>query len=134
MKNKVNVTEVRAEELSAELSKKTEEVQLFKVKINTLFSGKKSCLFDRLMQIPYRYHNIKYIIWLLLLQSESEMASAENHLLKKACQAAEKAQEDLKKKSTVTEVFMKFHFPAPHCFWEISFYHKKVFGVIVCFF
>ncbi|XP_062262635.1 synaptonemal complex protein 1 [Platichthys flesus] len=66
MKNKVNVTEVRVVELSAELSKKTEEVQLFK--------------------------------------NELEMASAENHILKKACQAAEKAQEDLKRKSTVTEL------------------------------
>ncbi|CAB1450808.1 unnamed protein product [Pleuronectes platessa] len=36
MKNKVNVTEVRVVELSAELSKKTEEVQLFKLKVQEL--------------------------------------------------------------------------------------------------
>nr|XP_019952084.1 PREDICTED: synaptonemal complex protein 1 [Paralichthys olivaceus]XP_019952085.1 PREDICTED: synaptonemal complex protein 1 [Paralichthys olivaceus] len=66
MKDKVNVTEGRVEELAAELSKKTEEVQLF--------------------------------------ESELEMASAENYLLKTACQAVEKAQEDLNTKSTVTEL------------------------------
>ncbi|XP_039972199.1 synaptonemal complex protein 1 isoform X2 [Xiphias gladius] len=66
MKTKIDVTEVRVEELTAKLSRKTEEVQLFK--------------------------------------NETQMAFAENDLLKKACDAAEKAQEDLKEKSTVTEI------------------------------
>lgn len=38
------------------------------------------------------------------------MAFAENDLLKKACEAAEKAHEDLKEISTVTEVFPWFSF------------------------
>ncbi|XP_070758417.1 synaptonemal complex protein 1 [Enoplosus armatus] len=65
MKVKIDVTEVRVEELTAELSRKTEEAQLFK--------------------------------------NEAETAFAENDLLKKSFEAAEKAQEDLKEKSTVTE-------------------------------
>lgn len=42
------------------------------------------------------------------MQNETQMAFAENDLLKKACDAAEKAQEDLKEKSTVTEVLTWF--------------------------
>uniref|UniRef100_A0A8D0ADC5 Synaptonemal complex protein 1 n=1 Tax=Sander lucioperca TaxID=283035 RepID=A0A8D0ADC5_SANLU len=66
MKGKSDVTEARVEELTAELSRKTEEVQLFK--------------------------------------NEAEISFAENDLLKKACEAAEKAQDDLKEKSAVTEI------------------------------
>ncbi|XP_070815193.1 synaptonemal complex protein 1 [Chaetodon trifascialis] len=66
MKGKIDVAEVRVEELTAELSRKTTEA--------------------------------------LLLKNETELAFAENDLLKKACEAAEKAQEDFKEKSTVTEV------------------------------
>ncbi|XP_078022256.1 synaptonemal complex protein 1 [Epinephelus lanceolatus] len=66
MKVKIDVTEVRVEELTAELSRKTEEAQLFK--------------------------------------DEAEAAFVETDRLKKACEAAEKAQEDLKEKSTVIEI------------------------------
>ncbi|XP_022597709.1 synaptonemal complex protein 1-like [Seriola dumerili] len=66
MKGKIDVTEVRVEELTTKLSKRTEEVKLFK--------------------------------------NEAEMAFARNDLLKKACEAAEKAKEDLKEKSTETEI------------------------------
>ncbi|XP_056241836.1 synaptonemal complex protein 1-like isoform X2 [Seriola aureovittata] len=66
MKGKIDVTEVRVEELTTKLSKTTEEVKLFK--------------------------------------NEAEMAFAQNDLLKKACEAAEKAKEDLKEKSTETEI------------------------------
>ncbi|XP_035487655.1 synaptonemal complex protein 1 isoform X1 [Scophthalmus maximus] len=65
MKRKFDLTEVKVDQLSAELSRKTEEAQLFK--------------------------------------NEAEVAFAENDLLKTAFEAAEKAQEDLKRKSTVTE-------------------------------
>lgn len=44
-------------------------------------------------------------LYFIFIQNEAEVAFAENDLLKKACEAAEKAQEDLKEKSTVTEVF-----------------------------
>ncbi|XP_056242950.1 synaptonemal complex protein 1 isoform X2 [Seriola aureovittata] len=66
MKGKIDVTEVRVEELTTKLSKRTEEVKLFK--------------------------------------NEAEMAFAQNDLLKKACEAAEKAKEELKEKSTETEI------------------------------
>ncbi|GAA6216779.1 synaptonemal complex protein 1-like [Lates japonicus] len=36
MKNKIDITEVRVEELTAELSRKTEEVQLFEIKVQEL--------------------------------------------------------------------------------------------------
>lgn len=39
------------------------------------------------------------------MQKEAEIAFAENDSLKKACEAAEKAQEDLKEKSSLTQVF-----------------------------
>uniref|UniRef100_A0A8P4KTJ3 Synaptonemal complex protein 1 n=1 Tax=Dicentrarchus labrax TaxID=13489 RepID=A0A8P4KTJ3_DICLA len=64
MKGKIDVTEVRVEELTAELSRKTKEAQL--------------------------------------LKNEAEVAFAENDLLKKTCESAEKAMEDLKEMSTVT--------------------------------
>ncbi|KAK1889763.1 Synaptonemal complex protein 1 [Dissostichus eleginoides] len=66
MKEKVDVTEVKVEKLTAELSRETEEAQ--------------------------RYKN------------DAEIEKAEHDLLKEACEAAEKAQEDLKEKSTVTEI------------------------------
>ncbi|KAL7407922.1 hypothetical protein ABVT39_015650 [Epinephelus coioides] len=66
MKVKIDVTEVRVKELTAELSRKTKEAQLFK--------------------------------------DEAEAAFVETDRLKKACEAAEKAQEDLKEKSTVIEI------------------------------
>nr|XP_046239059.1 synaptonemal complex protein 1 isoform X2 [Scatophagus argus] len=66
MKNKIDVTETKVKELTAELSMKTKETQL--------------------------------------LKNEAEVAFAENGLLKMACEAAEKAQENLKEKSTVIEI------------------------------
>ncbi|XP_071351661.1 synaptonemal complex protein 1 isoform X2 [Trachinotus anak] len=66
MKGEIDVTELRVKELTAKLSRTTEEVKLFK--------------------------------------NEAEITFAKNNLLKKACEAAEKAQEDLKEKSTVTEI------------------------------
>ncbi|KAI9524455.1 hypothetical protein NQZ68_018138 [Dissostichus eleginoides] len=66
MKEKIDVTEVKVEKLTAELSRETEEAQ--------------------------RYKN------------DAEIEKAEHDLLKEACEAAEKAQEDLKEKSTVTEI------------------------------
>ncbi|XP_078105172.1 synaptonemal complex protein 1 [Sander vitreus] len=39
-----------------------------------------------------------------LFKNEAEISFAENDLLKKACEAAEKAQDDLKEKSAVTEI------------------------------
>ncbi|KAG7226799.1 hypothetical protein INR49_014148, partial [Caranx melampygus] len=65
MKGKIDITEITVEELTAKLSRKAEEINIFK--------------------------------------NEAEMVFAENELLKKACEAAEKAQDDLKKKSTITE-------------------------------
>ncbi|KAF0034597.1 hypothetical protein F2P81_012355 [Scophthalmus maximus] len=66
MKRKFDLTDVKVDQLSAELSRKTEEAQLFK--------------------------------------NEAEVAFAENDLLKTAFEAAEKAQEDLKRKSTQIKV------------------------------
>ncbi|XP_038552978.1 synaptonemal complex protein 1 isoform X1 [Micropterus salmoides] len=66
LKGKIDITEVRVKELTAELSRKKEETQLF--------------------------------------QNKVEIAFAENDLLKKAYETAEKAQEDLKERSTVTEI------------------------------
>ncbi|KAK9528636.1 hypothetical protein VZT92_012788 [Zoarces viviparus] len=66
MKATNETTELRVEELTAELSRRTEEVQLFKV--------------------------------------EAEIENAELDRLKKTLEAAENAQEDLKKKATVTEI------------------------------
>lgn len=40
----------------------------------------------------------------LFIQNEAEIAFAENSALKTACQAAEKAKEDSRKKSTIAEV------------------------------
>lgn len=40
----------------------------------------------------------------LLIQNEAEIAFAENSSLKTVCQAAEKAKEDSRKKSTMAEV------------------------------
>lgn len=52
MKGKIEVTELRVEELAAELSKKTEEVQLFKViHIDTSFLKEHLCLYRSLMQL-----------------------------------------------------------------------------------
>ncbi|XP_034725890.1 synaptonemal complex protein 1 isoform X2 [Etheostoma cragini] len=66
MKGKIDVTEVKMEEVTAELSRKTEEVQHFK--------------------------------------NEAEISFAKNDLLKKACEAAEKALDDQTEKSAVTEI------------------------------
>ncbi|XP_034388309.1 synaptonemal complex protein 1 [Cyclopterus lumpus] len=66
MKAKIEITELRVEELAVELSRKTEEVQLFK--------------------------------------NEAEIEKVEQDRLKKTCEAAENAQEDLKEKATVTEI------------------------------
>lgn len=73
-----------------------------------------------------------------MIQNEAEISFAENDLLKKACEAAEKAQDDLKEKSAVTEVFTWFffllHSSLTHCgdlFWEIVFIMKK-YSVIQC--
>ncbi|KAM3877753.1 synaptonemal complex protein 1 [Diretmus argenteus] len=63
---KTDVTKLRVQELTAEVSRKTEEAQLFKNKV--------------------------------------QIACAENNLLAKACEAAEKAQQDLKEKANMTEV------------------------------
>lgn len=53
MKGKIDVTEVRVEELTAELSRETEEAQLFKViRIDTSSQKEKGCLFYSLMEIP----------------------------------------------------------------------------------
>lgn len=53
MKGKSDVTEARVEELTAELSRKTEEVQLFKViQIDTSSQKETSCFFHSLIQIP----------------------------------------------------------------------------------
>lgn len=93
MKRKFDLTEVKVDQLSAELSRKTEEAQLFKV-IQTHLSSQ-----DQKMFIWY-----KHVI--SSMQNEAEVAFAENDLLKTAFEAAEKAQEDLKRKSTVTEVLI----------------------------
>ncbi|KAM6920399.1 synaptonemal complex protein 1-like isoform 2-T2 [Lycodopsis pacificus] len=66
MKATNETTELRVAELTAELSRRTEEVQLFKV--------------------------------------EAEIENADLDRLKKTLEAAENAQEDLKKKATVTEI------------------------------
>ncbi|XP_037622797.1 synaptonemal complex protein 1 isoform X1 [Sebastes umbrosus] len=66
MKGRNDVTEVRVEDLTAELSRKSEEAQVFK--------------------------------------NEAEVEKAEKDLLKKACEAAENALDNLKEKSTETEI------------------------------
>ncbi|XP_026205849.1 synaptonemal complex protein 1 isoform X1 [Anabas testudineus] len=66
MKSDIKMCDVRVLELTAELSRQTEEAKKFK--------------------------------------NEAEMAFAENGLLKSACEAAEKAHEDLKGIFTVTEI------------------------------
>lgn len=56
MKVKIDVTEVRVEELTAVLSKKTEEAQLLKVlQTDTPPQREKRCLFHSLIQIPKIY-------------------------------------------------------------------------------
>lgn len=42
----------------------------------------------------------------MLIKNEAEIEKAEQDRLKKTCEAAENAQEDLKEKATVTEVFI----------------------------
>lgn len=71
------------------------------------------------------------------------MVFAENELLKEACEAAEKAQDDLKKKSAITEVFdMVFIFllnslSLTHCanlFGGNFFYTEEIFSDLMFFF
>ncbi|KAM9408167.1 synaptonemal complex protein 1 [Pholidichthys leucotaenia] len=88
LKGKIAVTEAKLRKLTAELSQKTEEMKMFKV-------------LQR--DTPSECHNDVFEI-LSPIQNE---AFAENDLLKKACEAAEKAQNDLKTKSTLTESQMK---------------------------
>lgn len=53
------------------------------------------------MQIPQIYALTSF----LSMQNEAEVAFSESNALRKTCEAAEKAQEDLKEKSTVAQVF-----------------------------
>lgn len=73
------------------------------------------------------------------IQTEAEAAFAESDELKKACEAAEKAHEDLKQKTKVTEVFTRFLFSfcthyflstLSHCL--VTFIKKKKYWVIFC--
>ncbi|XP_071398385.1 synaptonemal complex protein 1 [Centroberyx affinis] len=91
---KIEIIEVRVEELTAELSRKTEQARLFKNKV--------------------------------------DIASAEKNILEKACEAAEKAQKDLKEKANTYEVWFDIFFllylqSLTHCricYWEIIFIIK----------
>lgn len=49
---------------------------------------------------------VKKCVGFLLIQNEAEMAFSENGLLKRAREAAEKAHEELKEHSMVSEAFM----------------------------
>lgn len=121
MKVKIDVTEVRVEELTAVLSRKTEEAQLLKVlQTDTPPQREKRCLFHSLIQIPKIYALDSSFF--LLIQNEAEVAFSENNVLKKACEAAEKAKEDLMEKSTVAEVvFFLLQSCLIHCY---SFFEK----------
>ncbi len=106
MKGKVDVTESRVDELKAELSRKTTEAQLLKVMQTDTSPQRKKEYSQR--RIPNMY--VPDFNFFLLMQNEVEVASAENDLLKKTCEAAEKAKEDLVENSTVKEVFTQFSF------------------------
>lgn len=55
MKGKIEITELRVEELAVELSRKTEEVHLFKViHIDTSSQKETLCLYRSLMQMTRR--------------------------------------------------------------------------------
>lgn len=61
-----------------------------------------------MLEITHKqYMSLKF---LLFMQNEADVVLAENALLKKTCEAAEEGQEDLKKKSAMTEVSKLFHF------------------------
>lgn len=45
-----------------------------------------------------------FLLFFLSIQNEAETALAENNALKTACQAAEKAKEESREKSTMAEV------------------------------
>lgn len=53
------------------------------------------------MQIPQIYAPTSF----LSIQNDAEVAFSESNILRKACEAAEKAQEDFMEKSTVAQVF-----------------------------
>ena len=114
MKGKIDVTEVRVEELTAELLKKTEEVQLLKViYIYTSPHREKICLYHHLIPVPRNTcssFTLPFLMLYFFIQTEAEAAFAESDELKRACEAAEKAHEDLKQKTKVTEVFTRFLF------------------------
>lgn len=70
---------------------------------------------------------LSIVLWsffYLFLQNEVEVASAANNTLKDACEAAEKAKEDLMEKLKVSEVFIGFAL----LLW-LPFSHSRTFSI-----
>lgn len=106
LKVKHDVAEARLAELTAELLTITEEAQFVKVSTTAAsFQIEKMKLHNLcLIYMTCVIHIHIYIYFFLSIQNEAETAVAENNALKTACQAAEKAKEESREKSTMAEV------------------------------
>lgn len=96
MKVKVELSEVRLKELTAELSKKSDESLQLKVMEAIMSVQSGNCFFHCLLVVS------------LFLQNEVQVASDANNMLTDACDAAVKAKEDIMEKFKVSEVFIGF--------------------------
>lgn len=127
MKVKIDITEVRVEKLTAELLSKTKEAQLFKVLHILQLRDPNNCLIH--MQIPQIYALTSF----LSMQNEAEVAFSESNILRKACEAADKAQEDLIEKSTVAQVVTGVPFLPTFTDSVRNSLKGKVFSKTICY-